>query len=253
VGGVRLLLENEDGSESRVQPTRNTAAEDAAVDTVEAGQDLRSHGLDLGNDVGAELVDEGVEADAAEVEETGVEDAAELELGKVELVEDTGVGEEEEIGQLLEEEDVLDGELASLELEEVGEGVDVEVVLDSELLEEAEVQVVDVQEVVKVDLVELVEAAEDVGIKVEGALLNLLLSSRGRSDHGGEGRDEESGGLHFCWWGVNDSSQTIKRIRSMKSTAQKCSKNEGVKRTTSTALKRMTKRRWARKLKMRMG
>jgi len=153
-------------------------------------EDLRGNGLDLGHHVGD---DELLEVDATEVVDEAELELVQAEAAEVEAVEHTGVGEEEEVIELLELEDGLD--VKRLLVEQTLELEDVEVVLLAEETEQVEVQGVDVGQVVEVDLVEALEAVEQTEVDV-GALLR-----GGRSDQGGEGRDEDGGGLHFCWCG----------------------------------------------------
>lgn len=150
----------------------------------------------------AQLValDEGVEAKVAdavlehtELEGAGTEaEAAEVEAAEVEAVEDTELCELGDGVELAKGEQVGDIKLGVL-LEDALEGQDVKVLLEGELLEELEVEVVDVGNIGKVLPAEL---GEDVGVKADGALLDGLLGG-GRSDQGGEGRDDDSGELHF--------------------------------------------------------
>jgi hypothetical protein len=191
------ILGGDTREHARVQP------QDARPETPADGQDLRSNSLHLGDD---RRLDEAVEVNTAEAEQAGIEDAAvvvdtaKVETGEVERVEDTDLSELLEIRELLEQEEVLELELVVTKAEEAGEAVDVEVVLRGQELEDTEVEVVDVAQVVQVGrLAEVLEVAERVGIKVEPALLNLLLaSSRGRSSQSGKSRHEESGRLHLA-------------------------------------------------------
>jgi hypothetical protein len=169
----------------------------------------------------AQLValNEGVEAEVADavlehtkVEGTGTEAeaAADAEAGEVDAVEDTDVGELEDSLELAKGEEVGDVELGVL-LEDTLEGRDVEVLLKGELLEELEVEVVDAGNIGKVLPAEL---GEQVGVEVDGALLNGRGGSR--SDQGGEGRDDDSGELHFGGCRGNDLSQTNKKLEELK-------------------------------------
>jgi hypothetical protein len=161
-------------------------------------EDLRSNGLDLGNNVG---LDKAVEVEAAKVEQTGVEDTAEVEAAEVEAAEDTKLGNGEEIVELLHQEQGLDVEDAIANVEETGELVKAEVLLERELLEESELlgTAVDTEDVVDVGGSEAAEVAQEVGIKGRAGL-RLLDVGGGRSDQGGEGRDDDGGGLHFDGW-----------------------------------------------------
>jgi hypothetical protein len=157
-------------------------------------EDLRSDCLDLGHDLG---VDELLEADTAEVVEQAEVELVQAEVGEVEGAEHTRLGEQEEVLELLELEQRLEVELVAAE--QAREAIEVQVVELTELGEELEVKAVDVEQVVEVGLGELqvVELAE---VEAVAALL-----SRGRSDQGGQGRDKDGGGLHFCWCWSNDS------------------------------------------------
>jgi hypothetical protein len=173
-------------------------------------------------------LDEGVEAEVAdavlehtELEGTSTEaEAAEVETAEVEAVEDTELGELGDGVELAKGEKVGDIELGVL-LEDTLEGQDVKVLLEGKLLDELEVEVVDLADVGKVLPAEL---GEDVGVKVDGALLNGLLG-RGRSDQGGEGRDDDGGELHVGGCGGNDLSQTSKleRLKKRRAQLKKCS------------------------------
>jgi len=180
--------------------------------------------LHLGNNAG---VDERVEADATKVQQTSIKDAAteaeaietaELEVGEVEVVEDTSIVELLEILELLEEEDVLNFNIVA-DVEQVLETTNVQVVIVGEQRQDVKVEAVELGKVVQVDRLEAVEVVELADIERERALLNLLLRGGGRSDQSGEGRNEDGSGLHFDDVRVNDSSQTIKRIRNRESTA----------------------------------
>jgi hypothetical protein len=162
--------------------------------------------LDLGDDTG---LDELAEVGTAKVQQTGVEEVVlEVELAKVETAKDTEAGNGGQIGQLLQQEERVEVEDLVVDVKESIELAKAEVLLESELLEDAEVvdAVVETEDVVEVGRLEAVEllAAEEV---IEATLLNLLLSG-GRSDQGGEGRNDNSGGLHLdgCCVGMNDSS-----------------------------------------------
>jgi hypothetical protein len=163
-------------------------------------EDLRSNGLDLGDNVG---LDELVEVEATKVQQTGVEDTAEVEAGEVEAAEDTELSNGEEIIDLLEEEQGLDVELVGAKVEETAELVEAKVLLEGELLEESELlgTTVETEEVVDVLGSKAAEVAQEAGVK-DGAGLRLLDVGGGRSNQGGEGRDDDGGGLHFCGWCV---------------------------------------------------
>ena len=157
-------------------------------------EDLGGNRLDLGDDVG---LDELAEVGTAEVQETGLEESVlEVELGEVEATEDTELSNSGQVGELLELEEGVEVQEVVVGVEETIELVEAEVLVQGELLEDVEVveAVVETEDVVDVGRREAVEAtAEEV---VETTLLNLLLSG-GRSDQGGEGRNDNGGGLHL--------------------------------------------------------
>lgn len=158
-------------------------------------EDLRSNGLHLGDNVG---LDELVEVEAAKVQQTGVEDTAEVEAGEVEAAEDTELSNGEEIIDLLEEEQGLNVELVGANVEETAELIEAEVLLEGELLEESELlrTTIETEEVVDVLGSKAAKVAQGAGVK--GAGLRLLDIGGGRSNQGGEGRDDDGRGLHFC-------------------------------------------------------
>jgi len=157
-------------------------------------EDLGGNRLDLGDDVG---LDELAEVGTAEVQQTGLEESVlEVELGEDEATEDAELSDSGQVGELLELEDGVEVQELVVGVEEAIELVEAEVLVQGELLEDVEVvdTVVETEDVVDVGRREAVEAtAEEV---VETTLLNLLLSG-GRSDQGGEGRNDNGGGLHL--------------------------------------------------------
>jgi hypothetical protein len=157
-------------------------------------EDLGGNRLDLGDDAG---LDELAEVGTTKVQQTGLEEGVlEVELLEVEATEDAELGNSGQIEELLDLEDAVEVQNVVVDVEEVVELVEAEVLVQSELLENVEgiEAVVEAKDVVDVGGGEAGEAtAEEV---IEAALLNLLLS-RGRSDQGGEGRNNNGGGLHL--------------------------------------------------------
>lgn len=151
--------------------------------------DLLRYCLDLGDQ---RLVDEGAEVEAANVVDEAEVQATELETREIEAVEDTNLAEGQEGLELLELQDGV--EVEDVVLEQTREGVDVEVVDLAELSEELEVEAVDGSQVLDVQGVERAKVVELREVD-NATALNLL--SRSSNGHGGEGRDEEAGGLHF--------------------------------------------------------
>jgi len=157
-------------------------------------EDLGGNRLDLGHDVG---LDELVEVDTTEVQQTSIQKSVlEVELIEVEAAEDAELGNSAQVEDLLDLEEGVEIQGVVVDVEETVELIDAEVLAQGELLEDAEgiEAIVDTKDVVEVGGLEAVEAAvEEV---VEAALRNLLLSG-GRSDQGGESRNDNGGGLHL--------------------------------------------------------
>ena len=155
---------------------------------------MRCDGLNLTNHAGGDELLEVENTDV--VEETKLE-LLELETAQIEAIEDTELVDLEEGVQLLELEER--GEVKALLLEQTLELEDVEVVDLGKVAKETELQGVDVEQVVQVDLLEALEAIQGVDVKGERALVDLGGDgSRSGGSEGGQGRDEDGEGLHFC-------------------------------------------------------
>ena len=160
---------------------------------------LRGNCLDLGDDLRLHQL---AEVDGVEAEETSVDDVVlEDEAAQVEAAQNTEVGKGDEIVDLLEQENGVEVEEAVLVVVEAKESIKLaepKVLLESELLEDAELveAAVELEDVVQLAVAEAAEVGTSAEEVAEAALLNLLLGG-GRSDQGGEGRDDDGRGLHF--------------------------------------------------------
>ena len=159
---------------------------------------LRGNCLDLGDDLRLHQL---AEVDGIEAEETSVDDVVlEDEAAQVEASQNTEVGKGDEIVDLLEQKNGVEVEEAVLvvEAKESIKLAEPKVLLESELLEDAELveAAVELEDVVQLAVAEAAEVGTSAEEVAEAALLNLLLGG-GRSDQGGEGRDDDGRGLHF--------------------------------------------------------
>jgi len=160
---------------------------------------LRGNCLDLGDDLRLHQL---AEVDGVEAEETSVDDVVlEDEAAQVEAAQNTEVGKGDEIVDLLEQKNGVEVEEAVLVVVEAKESIKLaepKVLLESELLQDAELveAAVELEDVVQLAVAEAAEVGTSAEEVAEAALLNLLLGG-GRSDQGGEGRDDDGRGLHF--------------------------------------------------------